>query len=392
MTAFAKLTRPALRSLKPGASISEHGITFTRLPNGDGRWSVNVMINRVRHHRVVGNESEGFTRTQAEEVVAGLKAAKRERALGIRRARAVSFKQAGELYLAHLEGTGGKDIEKKRQRLTLHLYPGLGGIQLQALTVTDLKRYTTTRTKEGASPGTINRELAVVSHLLSLAANPEELKLLPGLPFRVPRVKEPESKPVYLRPTEASALLKAAANDSNEHVFAFCMIGLHTGMRLSAVLRIRLDELDFDRRVIWVDRDKAGERQQPMTGELAAFLRQYVEKLEGPWLFPSKRSESGHATNMHIAFNRVVAAAKLSRVITPHKLRHTMATNAAHAGVDVATLQAMGGWKSRQMVERYTHAGSMREAMDKLETAYQAKPKKAARRRTITPKLQRRSA
>src|SRR5688572_25075365 len=103
MTAFAKLSRPAMRALKPGASISEHGITFTRLPSGDGRWSVNIMVNRVRHHRVVGTETEGFTRTQAEDVIAGLKAAKRERAHGVRKARAVSFREAGKLYLEHLE-------------------------------------------------------------------------------------------------------------------------------------------------------------------------------------------------------------------------------------------------------------------------------------------------
>ena len=57
-----------------------------------------------------------------------------------------------------------------------------------------------------------------------------------------------------------------------------------------------------------------------------------------------------------------MAAAGLRGGVTPHKLRHTMATNAAHAGVDPATLQAMGGWKSRRMVEKYTHAGAMQEA------------------------------
>ena len=75
MTAFTKLTRSAQRALKPGQSISEHGITYTRTANGDGRWSVNVMVARRRHHQVVGLESEGYTRTQAEDVVAALKAA-----------------------------------------------------------------------------------------------------------------------------------------------------------------------------------------------------------------------------------------------------------------------------------------------------------------------------
>lgn len=382
MASFSKLTRPSIRALAAGQSISEHGVTFTRLPNGDGRWSVNVMVNRVRHHQVVGTEREGFTRTQAEELIARLKAGKRERAHGVRKARAVSFREAGRLYLEHLEATGGKDVAKKRQRLELHLFPHLGGLQLSALTQTDLRRYSATRAKERASPATINRELAVVSHLLGLAANPEELGLLPGLPFRVQRMKEPESKPVYLKPAEAQALLAAAAQDPNDHVFAFCMVGLHTGMRRDSILRIRYDELDLERRILWVDRDKAGERQQPMTRELCEFLAAYMANRPGPWLFPSAKAASGHATNVYKAFRRVVKAAGLGSLITPHKLRHTMATNAAHAGVDAATLQAMGGWRSRRMVERYTHASAMRDAMDKLEAAYAPAPAAPARRRS----------
>ncbi|PZP62323.1 MAG: hypothetical protein DI597_05420 [Pseudoxanthomonas spadix] len=378
-----------MRALALGQSISEHGITYTRLAGGDGRWSINVMINRKRHHQVVGNDSEGFTRTQAEELVARLKAGKRDRALGIRKTANVTLREAARLYLEHLEATGGKDIAKKRERLELHLLPHLGHLQLAAITQTDLKRYAATRLKEPPAPArnaragtnatrhsartigaaTVNRELAVISHLFNLAADSEELNLLPALPFRVKRLKEADTKPVYLQPAQAQALVLAAANDESEHILAFCMIGLHTGMRRSAILRVRVDELDLRRRVLWVDKDKAGERQQPMTRQLCEFLEIYLQKLDGDWVFPSPTSRTGHAVNLDKAFRRVVKAAGLEKVITPHKMRHTMATNAAHAGVDAATLQAMGGWKSRRMVERYTHAGAMGEAMDKLQAA-----------------------
>lgn len=227
----------------------------------------------------------------------------------------------------------------------------------------------------------------MVSHLLGLAADAEELGLLPGLPFRISRLKEPDSKPVYLKPAESKALLAAAAEDPSEHVLAFCMIGLHTGMRRGSILRIRLDEIDLERRVLWIDRDKAGERQQPLTGELCKFLAAYTKRMSGPWLFPSVRSAHGYTRNIREAFQRVVAAAGLRSAITPHKLRHTMATTAAHAGVDAATLQAVGGWKSRRMVERYTHAGAMRDAMDKLAAGYSAASDTPGRKRTITPKL-----
>ena len=45
---FSKLTRPNIRALKVGQSITEHGITLRRDANGDGVFSVNIMVDRQR--------------------------------------------------------------------------------------------------------------------------------------------------------------------------------------------------------------------------------------------------------------------------------------------------------------------------------------------------------
>ncbi len=197
------------------------------------------------------------------------------------------------------------------------------------------------------------------------------MNLIAAPPCRIQRQKEPEKKPVYLTPKQAAALLAAALEDPNPHVYAFTMIGLHTGMRNQSILAIRVADLDLPRRLLWVARDKAGERQQPMTEQLATFLRAYLRDSvpdQAEWLVPSGKWTTGHSVNVSKAFRRVAKAAKLAA--TPHTMRHTMATNAAHAGVDAATLQAMGGWKSRRMVEKYTHSGSVTAAMDKLQAAH----------------------
>ena len=41
---FTKLTRPAMRKLAAGDKLNEHGIAFERQANGDGVYSVNVMV------------------------------------------------------------------------------------------------------------------------------------------------------------------------------------------------------------------------------------------------------------------------------------------------------------------------------------------------------------
>ena len=67
---FSKLDRPAIRRLAVGAKIREHGITAERLADGDLRYSVNIMVDGERIHRVIGRASDGVTRTQCEEFVA----------------------------------------------------------------------------------------------------------------------------------------------------------------------------------------------------------------------------------------------------------------------------------------------------------------------------------
>ena len=66
---FSKLTRPIMRKLSKGSVINEYGITFKRQQNNDGLFTVNIMVDGQRIHRVIGRESDGTTRTQAEEFV-----------------------------------------------------------------------------------------------------------------------------------------------------------------------------------------------------------------------------------------------------------------------------------------------------------------------------------
>jgi len=66
---FLNLDRPSIRRLKPGERITEHGITAECLADGDLRYSVGVMVDGKRIHRVVGKASDGVTRTQCEDFI-----------------------------------------------------------------------------------------------------------------------------------------------------------------------------------------------------------------------------------------------------------------------------------------------------------------------------------
>src|ERR1700733_1777999 len=81
---FAKITRVRMRALKAGQSLIEQGVTFERLANGDGLFSVNIMIEGRRIHRNLGRESDGTTRTTAEEFIDKVRGEAREGRLNLR--------------------------------------------------------------------------------------------------------------------------------------------------------------------------------------------------------------------------------------------------------------------------------------------------------------------
>lgn len=390
---FTKLTRAKISKLQPtdkNPRITEHGITFERLSNGDGKYSVNVMVDGQRIHRSIGMVSAGVTRKQAEEFVEGVKTDARAGRLNLPLGRKVvlGFRDAGKRYLEKSKEEGGKDLKAKKMRLTQHLIPFYKDKPLSAISTFDINRYKKFRLDANTAPGTINRELAVLSHLFTKAV---EWKWLTHKPAVIKRLKEDPGPIVYLKQEQMSRLAEAAAQDHNPHVYPFVMIGLATGMRKMEILSIQIRNIDLKRRLIYIPLAKAGSREQPITNELANFLKEYIvrAKASQKWLFPSDKSETGHVVAIEKPYRRTVSRAGLDPdVIVRHTLRHTATSHLFQAGVDIPTIQKITGHKTVEMVMRYAHQDGehIQQAMDKFESRIQVKSNGFSN--TITPELQ----
>jgi integrase len=393
---FNKLTRAKMRALKLGDSVTEGGITFLRLENGDGLFSVNVMVHGERIHRNLGRESEGITRTKAEEFIAKVRREAQEGRLNLpkRRKVALTIASATPLYLDRLRQEGGKDIARKEQRLEQFILPFLGGIQIDKLTTFDVERYkkdrlgqpVQTRKKlepnqalRSPRPATINRELATLSHLLNKAC---EWGWIDRVGVKIRKLKEDNGRITYLTSNQATRLLEAAKRDQNPQIYAFILIGLRTGMRKSEILSMRREHVHLERREIDIPVAKAGARTQPISADLSAFLSDYMGALPAgtAWLFPSVGAKLGHTVDVRKAFVRVVTAAGLDPTqVVRHTLRHTAITHLVQARVDLPTVKRISGHKTTAMVERYAHQSGahISEAMDRLDESYHSDKKPA---------------
>lgn len=369
---FQRLTRPAIRALEPGQRINEHGITAERLANGDCRYSVNVMVDGQRIHRVVGRESEGVTREQAERTIESLRTKAREGRLDLPTGRKVhrSFMEAADDYLDRLEQIGGKGIKEKRRHLKHHLKPYFAKYRADKLTDFAIQHYTRARQNTGAKQATVNRELATLSHMINRMVDWKWVKA-EARP-KIEKGDEPRKKIVVMSAEDQQKLMKAAVADQDPTTWLFVAFGLNTGMRHSEILRVRWDEIDFEQRRIFIAKAKAGQREQPITAGLAALLKKEREQRDDEvgFIFPMTRSDGTTASRIKMTrqFERAVKRAKLDPVkVTPHVMRHTAITQLVQAGVDLPTIQRISGHKTLAMVMRYVHL-----AGDHIDTAIAA--------------------
>ncbi|MFD1767972.1 tyrosine-type recombinase/integrase [Sphingorhabdus buctiana] len=363
---FAKLTRPAIRNLEIGKRIAEHGIVAERTSAGDVRYSINIMADGQRIHRVIGRESEGVTRKQAEDAIEALRTRAREDRLDLAPKRKThrTFSEAATEYLTTLEATTGPqdkgfaDIANKRRNLNQHLVPALGAHRLDKLTDFAVKGYAKKRVADGASPSTVNRELSTLSHLFRRAVKWKWLKA-EDCPT-IEKSAEAQKQITILSPEQQQDLLRAAITDQDPQGWLFVAIGLNAAMRHSEILRIRLDQIDFANRRIYVPLAKAGQRIQPITPSLADMLAKERDQREDQsgWLFPATKSNSTtpHRQAMTKQFLRIVKRAGMDPAkVTPHVMRHTAITRLVQAKADLPTIQKISGHKTLSALMRYVH-------------------------------------
>ncbi len=178
----------------------------------------------------------------------------------------------------------------------------------------------------------------------------------------------PERLPRYLTEEEMHRLLdsvKGSPRDSAMvHVLAFC------GLRVSELSHLMVEDLEFERN-LFHDRSGKGDKDREVVLEdrtRTAIDRYLTDRtLAGestPRLFPV-----GPVTVERIV-RRAAQNAGIPRRVTPHMLRHTLATALLSRGCDIRYIQKLLGHASVATTQIYTHVDTAA-----LQTAYQrAKP------------------
>ena len=324
--------------------------------------------------RRIQESTKCTNRTSAQRIEALRKAQLIERRAGItRRAPPPKFEQAvGEFLKWSEKHHASKTYELHKTNCdTLLRY--FRGKWLDQITPEMVQQFCLERLREPrrnacdgstVAAATLNRALSTLRLLFNrLGLNSPTRKEMFLEEHQLTRIISPQEELAYLR--VASQPLRDIAT-----------VILQTGMRPEEVFRIEVRNLDLLHRTIFnpFGKTKAAKRTIPMSDEVWNILRQRAQQARGRYVFCSPagpgRAEQPDCPirSVRKAHDATVRRAGIREHFRLYDLRHTYATRAAQAGVDVLTLAALLGHTAVQMTSRYVHPTDQhkREATEKL--------------------------
>ena len=207
----------------------------------------------------------------------------------------------------------------------------------------------------GMKPLTIRRKYACLSSFFGFL---QDLGYGESNPARrLPLPKVAHTLPVCLTAEQVRRLLAVA---TAPHHRMLILLLLSTGLRRCEAAGITLDDLDLERRQLKVRGKGNKERVVPLTAEVVAAIRSYLERRGSTCrhLFVSRAAgQPIPGRRIYGMLQRLLTKAGLAgQGITPHKLRHTFATHLVRNGVDVRTVQELLGHSDLGTTAKYLHS------------------------------------
>ena len=131
-----------------------------------------------------------------------------------------------------------------------------------------------------------------------------------------------------------------------------------TGMRNERELfRMRVENLDWQNRMIFVPDSKTaeGRRLVPMSGRVFEILRNRCDARQQGWVFPSKRSASGHLRSICNLFRKARNEAGLPKELVLYCARHDYGTRVLMRTGNLAAVMRTMGHRDVKTAMRYQH-------------------------------------
>lgn len=285
-----------------------------------------------------------------------------------------TVKSALERYLREVTPTKKPSTQITERKKAKILVQRLGQYGLAVLTPDLVANYRDERLAEGKSPNTVRLDMALLGHLYTTAIREWGLGLVYNPVANVRRPSSGQGRNRRLSWSEMRRLLRECDAHSNPMLGWSVRIALYTAMRQGEILSLTRDQVNLQRRIVYLtDTKNNSARTVPLSNRAANVFRQVMANPVRPpdtdLLFFGEpgRDDIRRPYCINKVWSDAVKRAGISN-LRFHDLRHESVSRLVELGLTDQEVAAISGHKSMQMLKRYTHLRA-EDLVDRLDTA-----------------------
>jgi integrase/recombinase XerC len=251
--------------------------------------------------------------------------------------------------------------------------------RLLGVDINDARSYLAHLNERGYSKATIARKLATLRSFYKYLVKTNRCSVNPLTAVRTP--KQEKKLPRFLEYAEVKRLLETPPTDSwlGARDRAILETLYSTGVRVSELVGLNMDDIDFLSEVIHIRGKGKKERITPISSSALQAIQHYMEyrnkraqnnsHFDSKVLFVNKHGHRLSTRSVRRKMDKYLKMAGLDPAISPHTLRHSFATHMLNNGADLRSVQELLGHQSLSTTQVYTHL-TTRKLKDVYENAH----------------------
>lgn len=219
--------------------------------------------------------------------------------------------------------------------------------------------------------------LTVINNFFKYMQLIEKINMNPCEGIRMPKLEK--TLPKYLTPEEINKLLDIRLTKPIDYRNKAMLELLYaTGTRISEILSLELNQVDFEECLLRVTGKGKKERIIPIDNTALEYLKLYIYEYR-PYIQKSTTTNhvflnsKGNAMSRQGFFKilkQICAKSGIKKEISPHILRHSFATHLLNNGADLRIIQELLGHENLSTTEIYSHVSN-----EKIKSDYQNHPR-----------------
>lgn len=210
---------------------------------------------------------------------------------------------------------------------------------------------------------TIARKLAAIRSFYQFCLQKKWIEENPAKVVSTP--KQDKNVPSFLSEEETAAFLDIPPGNDPLRIRDRAMMELlyATGVRVSELVGMNLDDIHTGERLIRVRGKGKKERLVPFGKKAEDVLREYIQyryrihegEIDKDALFLNNRGQRLSVRSVQRKVNHYLQKTAVKRKISPHSLRHSFASHLLSRGADLRVIQELLGHESLSTTQKYTH-------------------------------------